>query len=80
VNDGLPIWVYFLAPLVVISALVLGLWLLPAIVFAAATIRSAIKIESTFWALSYAVFLGLLCIASFAWPVLVVYGVSELVG
>ena len=79
-NDGPPIWVYLFAPFLVVSAVILGLWQLPTIAFAGITIRPALKIESTFWALSYAVFLGLLCIASFAWPVLVVYGVSELVG
>ncbi len=77
-SGGLPWTVYPLAPFVIIPAVILGLWQLPTIGFAAATIRPAIKIESTFWGFSYALLLALVIIASFAWPFAVIYGVSQI--
>jgi hypothetical protein len=72
-GGGLPWTVYPFAPFVVIPAVVLGLWQLPTIAFAALTIRRAVKIESKFWGLLYSIFLALLFVASFAWPFVVIY-------
>ena len=69
---------YVLAPFVVIPGVLLGLWMLPAIVFAALTIRRAVKVKSNAWAVVYACAFGLVFVASFAWPFALMYGLSLL--
>jgi hypothetical protein len=72
-DGGLPWWAYPLAAPLVPPALVLGLFQLPTMAFAAATIRPAVKIENSFLGILYALLLALICIASFAWPFVVIY-------
>lgn len=77
-NDGLPFWAYLLSPFVIIPALILAIVQLPTIIFAAVTFRWAATFENAFWGITYATFLALLCIASFAWPLALAYGLSQM--
>jgi hypothetical protein len=74
---SIPWPLYPLAPFVIIPGLLLGLWMWPAIAFAALTVRRAVKIESNAWAVVYACVFGLVFVASFAWPFALTYGLSE---
>jgi len=77
-NSGIPWPLYFLAPFVVIPGILLGLWMLPAILFAALTVRRAVRIKANRWAVVYACVFGLVFVASFAWPFALMYGLSLL--
>ena len=77
-GSGIPWPLYPLAPFVVIPGILLGLWMWPAVAFAALTVRRAVKIESNAWAVVYACVFGLVFVASFAWPFVLMYGLSEL--
>lgn len=68
---------YPLAPFVIIPGVLLGLWMWPAIAFAALTVRRAVKIKSNRWAVVYALVFGMIFVASFAWPFALMYGLSE---
>jgi hypothetical protein len=79
-EDGgrsIPWPLYPLAPFVIIPALLLGLWMLPAIIFAALTVRAAVKIQSNAWSVLYAITFGIVFVASFAWPFALTWGLSE---
>jgi len=80
VSEGthIPWPLYPLAPFVIIPGILLGLWMWPAIAFAALTVRGAIKIQSNAWAVVYALVFGLVFVASFAWPFALMWGLSEL--
>ena len=75
---SIPWPLYPLAPFVIIPGILLGLWMWPAIAFAALTVRRAVKIKSNGWAVVYAIVFGLVFVASFAWPFALTYGLSEL--
>jgi hypothetical protein len=77
-NGGIPWPLYPLAPFVIIPAILLGLWMWPAIAFGALTVRRAVKIKSNTWAVVYAIVFALVFVASFAWPFVLMYGISQL--
>lgn len=77
-GSGIPWPLYPLAPFLIIPAILLGLWMLPTIIFAAFTVRRAVKIKSNRWAMVYGSVFALVFVASFAWPFALMYGVSEL--
>ncbi len=76
-GSGIPWPLYLLAPFVLIPGILLGLWMWPAIAFAALTIRRALKITSNFRAVAYACLLAVVFVASLAWPFGLTYLLSE---
>jgi len=78
IASRIPWPLYPLAPFVLIPGILLVLWLLPALAFAALTVRRAIKIQSNLWAVAYASLFALIFVASFAWPFALMYLLSEL--
>lgn len=77
-GGGIPWPLYPLAPFVIIPGILLGLWLWPAIAFAALTVRRAVKIKSNAWAVVYGCVFALAFVASFAWPFALMWALSEL--
>ena len=77
-GGGIPWPLYPLAPFVIIPAVLLALWMLPAIIFGALTVRRAVKIKSNGWAVVYALTFGVVFVASFAWPFALTYGLSQI--
>ncbi len=76
-RSGIPWPLFLLAPFVVIPGILLGLWVCPAIAFAALTVRRALKIQGNLRAVAYACLLALVFVASLAWPFGVMYLLAE---
>jgi hypothetical protein len=77
-GGGIPWPLYPLAPFVILPAVVIGLWLWPAIAFGALTVRRAVKIKSNAWAIVYGLVFALVFIVALTWPFLLMWGLSEL--
>jgi hypothetical protein len=73
-----PIWMWPIVPFVAIAGLILAVWQLPTIAYAAVTIQPAFELRSDGLLAVYFVALTALFLASWAWPFVALYLVSSI--
>jgi hypothetical protein len=77
-SSSLPLWVYPAAVVVGIPAAIIALWLLPMIGYIALTAKLSTRTDSAFLTAMYFVSIAAVFTFSLVWPLLAVYGISQL--
>lgn len=77
-KGGMPLWLYPAAVVVGIPAAIIALWMLPLIAYIALTAKASTKTDSKLLTALYFVSVGAAFAFSLVWPLLLVYGLSQL--